>query len=72
MAVRVVPDAKLELLLIHIYVVEVEVAELHKVSKDFLHHSKTHWFTLEPKMLRKVKVGKVKTRSQELPLIKYR
>ena len=71
MAIRVVPYAQLKLLLIHIYIVKVEVAALHKVSEDFLNHRKSDWVAFDPEVLSEVQVGEVKTRSQKLPLIKY-
>lgn len=72
LAIRVIPDAELELRLILILVAEIEVIALHQVSEHFLHHGHPYRFTLDSNVLCVVKICEVDVRSQEHPLIEHR
>ena len=54
LGVRIIPDSQLELTLIPIDEVYVEVAALHEVGEDLLHHCHSDRLTLDTEGLGKV------------------
>ena len=72
LTVRVVPDAQLEALLVHVNIVKVQVAALHEVGEDFLHHLHADRLTLYCEVLCEVKVTEINAWGQKLALVEYR
>ena len=71
MAVWVVPDAQLELFLVHVDIVDVQVTALHEVGEDFLHHSEADRVALYSEMLPEIEIGEVEAWREEHSLVEH-
>ena len=56
LTVRVIPNSKLKLALVHVNEIEIQVIELHEVCEHLLYHDHSNWITFYVEELCKVKV----------------